>query len=58
MLTEIRKTRYGKTSIRYDSARRPAILSDRDLRKLVAWLSENNPEIIRDIICDKCPEVK
>jgi hypothetical protein len=38
-------------------AKRKNLLSDSDLRELVVYIKENRPEILRDIMCDSCPEV-
>ena len=35
----------------------PTQLDDEDLRVLIKWVDKNKPEILRDIICEDCPEV-
>ena len=37
---------------------RDTILDESDLREIIAWTKKNKPEILRDIMCEDCPEVE
>lgn len=50
--------KYQHTYIRIDPApRRSTLLNDNELRELVAYIKKEKPEILRDIMCEDCPEV-
>lgn len=34
----------------------PTQLDDEDMRVLVKWIKANKPGILRDIMCEDCPE--
>ena len=29
-----------------------------DTRAIISWVAKNHPEIIQDIVCEDCPEVR
>lgn len=37
---------------------RDTLLIESEQRELIKWFKDNKPELIRDIICEDCPEVK
>jgi hypothetical protein len=34
-----------------------AYFSDEDIREFILFIKKNRPEILRDIMCEDCPEV-
>ena len=32
------------------------IMSEDEQRELISWFYKNKPEMVRDIICEECPE--
>lgn len=50
-------TEEGAIAIRLTGMDR-GLLEDRDQRQLLIWMRNNRLEMVREILCDGCPEVQ
>lgn len=37
--------------------RKSVSLEESDIREFVAWIKQNKPQILYEIMCEECPEV-
>ena len=53
---EIRKSLISNGIVLLEPSTSAIGLNEKELRKLILWVWKNKPEIIRDIVCEECPE--
>jgi len=54
---KIYKAKDGTGYILTPSEERDTKIAPSELREIVVWIKENESEILRDIMCEDCPEV-